>query len=243
MDLDRCPKCGVAWAGGDKCRKCGFVPIGAGLDKLPKKKKRRARRYVEPGSSGPFLSFVFLVLAGYGTIQFRPWEDDWEKVRALFGQGRRHSIVGKWQVVKSVQVKKSKENLVAGRRVQRGRLVFSKSGAVEMSLENGKGKVEAAGQYLVSGQLLAINRVVMGADSTSPLPDRFKLQLAWTGPDAVVASTGNEAIYLQRITDKNPVHNLIALDAKVSKDQVPGQMRGVIAGLQNSVNEASGSDQ
>ena len=238
MDLDRCPKCGAAWQGGDICRNCRFVPIGAGLDKLPKKKKKKARRYVEPGSAQPMLITLFLGLVGFGAYRYQPWTDDWELVRSLMGQGRRHSVVGEWEVVKSITVKKTPGRLIGGRPVQRGTFDFSKAGIVKVNLYRGEAKSFGVGKYAVAGQLVALNGIKTSETGAGTLPGSVNLKLAWTGPDSVVATDGNEAIYLRRKPQGSPIAKLVKMGLKPGNTEVPGAMRGVIATMEKNVAEA-----
>lgn len=242
MDLDRCPKCGAAWQGGDVCRNCRFVPIGAGLDKLPKKKKKKARRYVEPGSAQPLLVTVFIGLIGFGAYRYQPWTDDWEMVRAMMGQGRRHSVVGQWEVVKTLSVKKSEGRLIGTRPIQRGMLDFSKSGIVKVNLYRGTAQTLGVGKYAVAGQLVALNGLRASETGVGPLPANLNLKLAWTGPDSVVATDGSEAIYLRRKPQGSPIAKLMQMRLKPGNAEVPGAMRGVIATMQNNIDQAQSGD-
>lgn len=220
------------------CRNCRFVPIGAGLDKLPKKKKRRARRYVEPGSAMPLLTWGFIGLVGFGCYQYKPWQDDWELVRSLLGQGRRHNLVGEWEVTKTLTIKKSKANLFGSKLVQRGTFKFTKQGKVSVELVRAQGKMSGSGQYVVSGQTVAL-RSLQSQTANSQIPPSLKLKLSWSGPDNVIATNGSEAIYLHRRPKGSPVANLMQMGLKPGSAQAPGKMRGVIATLQENIDAQS----
>lgn len=217
------------------CRKCRFVPIGAGLDKLPKKKKRRARRYVEPGSMTPLLTWGFLGLLGFGCYQYKPWQDDWELVRSLLGQGRRHNLVGEWEVTKTLTIKKSKSNLFGSKLVQKGTFKFTKKGTISVELYRRQGKLSGTGQYVVTGQNVAL-KSLRTSNSSPQMPANMKLKLSWSGPDNLIATNGSEAIYLHRRPKGSPVANLMQMGIKPGSAKVPGQMRGVIATLQENIN-------
>ena len=241
MDLERCPKCGNAWQGGDKCRNCGFVPIGAGLDKLPKRKKKRVRKYVEPGSSRGLLITIFLGVSAYGTYAYQPWKDDWELVRSWFGQGRHHSVIGEWQIVKSVAVVKDK-SLIAGRGIDKGTMKFSDKGRVDFDLQKGEEKTAASGLYSVQGILVAMNGVQTTASGAGGMPSNLNMSLHWTGPDALVAAyNGSEAIFLKRHPKGNPLAQLLQMGLKPGKSEGPGQIRGVIATMQKNVDDGNAS--
>lgn len=239
MDLERCPKCGQGWSrGAEKCRNCGFVPIGAGLDKMPKKKKRRAGRYVEPGSARGLLLFTLVAGLGYGCFMYQPWQDDWELVRSWFGQGRHHSVVGEWEIVKTVAIAKS-DAVIAGKRVNRGEVKFSPEGKVDMTLHKGKAESSASGKYLVAGTLLAMNDLTSTSGGAGSLPKSLKISLSWTGPDSVIATTPGEAIYMRRKPKASSLARLMEMGIKPNKAEVPGQMRGVIATMQSNVDANS----
>jgi len=239
MDLERCPKCGSDWQGGDICRKCRFVPIGAGLDKLPKKKKRKARRYVEPGSSRGLLLTLFLGLSAYGTYAYQPWKDDWELVRAMFGQGRHHSLDGEWEIVRTLVVGKASKPVLANLRVSKGALGFSKKGTVKWTLERGTAKTVGLGNFAVAGRDVAITGLKVSPALAGTLPSAVKLSLAWMGPDSLVATTGGgEAIYLRRRKKSNGLVRMMRMGVKPSEVEIPGQMRGVVATMQGNLDSA-----
>lgn len=221
MDLQRCPKCGKDWSNGaQKCYGCGFVPIGVGLDKV-KKKKKRVGKYVEPGSFRGVMTYGMLI----GIVVFagvkRPWEDDWEFVRALFGQGRHHSVVGEWEIVKTVAINKSKA-VLANQKVNKGTLNFTDKGQLKFNLQSGKASTDATGSYKVAGTLVAINQISCGEGGGVMMPNNMNMRLAWTGPDTVVASCNeSEALYLRRHNKGNALVNLIHVGIKPGSGDAP----------------------
>jgi len=241
MDLDRCPKCGLPWSGGDFCQSCKFVPIGVGLDKLPKKKKKKAKRYVEPGSSRGLLTFIFLGLVGYGSFRYQPWRDDWEMIRALVGQGKHHSLVGEWQVVKTVAVKQD-QAWVASDRVQKGTVKFTEKGSVKIDLYHAESETVANGKYLQKGVKVAMRDVRTTGDSTNSVPSVIDMNLAWTGNDSVIAMDKAQAIYLKRKKTGGSLMTFMQFglrkDAKADDGKIPGQMRGVIGQMKRSTADA-----
>ena len=183
MDLERCPKCGNKWVGGfEKCMECGFVPIGAGLKNAPKKKKKRNGKYVEPGSARGLLVFVLLGLIGFGCFRYQPWNDDWEMVRAMFGQGRHHDLVGEWEIVRTYKINKDKPAVLGAPGVKPGTMNFSKKGSVKMVFKAQGEKAVADGRFVVDGQLVAVNAVKSGS-ALLALPSSMKMKLAWSGPN------------------------------------------------------------
>ena len=204
MDLERCAKCGNRWiAGHEKCMECGFVPIGAGLKSAPKK-KRRYGRYVEPGSSRGFLSLILLGLVGFGCYRYQPWNDDWEMVRAMLGQGRHHSLVGEWEVVRTFKINKDKPPVLTQAGMKSGTLNFSKKGTVKLVFNPQGEKAVANGRYVVDGSLVAVNSVKSDS-GVAALPPAMKMKLAWSGPNQLIASVGSEALYMRRLGDGNPL--------------------------------------
>lgn len=238
MDLERCPKCGVAWSGGDKCRQCGFVPVGAGID-FKKKKKRRMRRYVEPGSWGGFLGYASVGGLLYFGVAYKPWTDDWEFFRALLGQGRHHSVVGEWEIVKAITLDKSAKTVMAGN-VNKGLFKFTNNGLVDIDLHHGEQQTAAKGRYEVKGQMVSMLGIATSESGAGTLPPKFNLQLAWTGPDTVVAScNGSEALYMRRHDGKNGLANLIHLGLKGGDmNEAPDSVKNLANTMSKGTREA-----
>ena len=240
MDLDRCPKCGLPWSGGDFCASCKFVPIGVGLDKMPKKKKKKNRKYVEPGSSRGLLTFIFLCLAGWGTYKYKPWQDDWELVRSIFGQGRHHSLVGEWQVVKTVTVKPD-QAWVGREAVKKGTVKFSDKGAVKIDLIHDSTETLANGKFEQKGVIVAMRDVRTSGDGADSVPTVIDMNLAWTGNDSVIAMDKSQAIYLKRRKSGNSILTFMQIglrkDAKADDGKVPEQMRGVIGSMKRAAED------
>jgi hypothetical protein len=240
MDLERCPKCGNRWvAGYERCMECGFVPIGAGLKNAPKKKKKKAGKYVEPGSSRGFLLTCLLGLLAWGTYHYKPWEDDWELVRAMFGKGRRHSIVGDWKVTRTRTLSKDKPGVLSQPGLKPGLMQFSKQGSVKMIFSAAGAKTVASGQYVVDGQRLAMNGV-KSPSSTFGLPKHLQMSLGWNGPDEVVAMLGTEAVWLSRTNKKGGIMDLMKLGlSKGKKGEVPGELKNVFGKMGEQLDAAT----
>jgi hypothetical protein len=242
MDLDRCPKCGARWSGGDFCNSCKFVPIGVGLDKLPKKKKKKNRKYVEPGSSRGFLVFILIGAVGYGSFRYQPWKDDWELVRSLFGQGRHHSLVGEWEVVKTVAISPDKA-WASKTSVKKGTVKFSAKGSVDIDLVHESSDTVATGKYVQNGVKVALRDVRTTGEDESSIPGIINMNLAWTGNDTVIAIDKSQAIYLHRHKKGNPLLTFMQMGLKkgsqTDKDAtVPDGMRGVIGNMQRAADDA-----
>jgi hypothetical protein len=244
MDLERCPKCGNAWiAGIEKCRQCGFVPIGAGLKNAPKQKKRKAGKYVEPGSARGLLTTIFVGLLAFGCYRYKPWADDWEMVRVMLGQGRRHSIVGEWEIVKTLTVEKGKPAVLSQSNIRSGSINFSKQGDVKMVFQTPGVDAVAKGRYVVSGQLVAMN-AMRSDEALAGIPSSMRMQLSWTGPDQVLASMGGEVVYMRRRDTKNPLVSLmkVGLTGDTKGGQAPGAMRGVVSQMESQLKDIDGQD-
>jgi len=243
MDLDRCPRCGGKWAGGEFCPNCKFVPIGAGL-KSGTKKKKKVRKYVEPGSSRGFLTLILLCGLGFSAYKYQPWKDDWEFVRAMFGKGRHHSIVGEWEVVKTLAVNKQ-QGMVARDNVEKGSVKFTEKGSVTLDLLHPQSETTATGLYKVDGTLVAMRDLRSTGDTVASIPNVINMNLAWTGNDNVIAMDKTEAIYLRRRKKGNPLMRFMQMglrkDEKPDSGQSAGEMRGVIGDLKRSAQEPDDS--
>jgi hypothetical protein len=226
MDLDRCPRCGGEWDGGDICPNCQFVPIGVGLNKPEKgrtaKKKKKYKRYVEPGSANGLLSIVLFGLLGFSAYKYQPWQDDWEMVRSLFGQGRHHSIVGEWEVVKTLAVSKQ-DRIIARQNVQKGSFNFSRDGGVKIELLNEESQTSAAGTYLVDGTQIALRGLQVTGETSDAIPQNVSFNLAWTSSDDVVAMDKTEAIFLHRRKAKGALATFMQVDLKEGEKLDPGK--------------------
>lgn len=235
MDLDRCPKCGGAWPGGDKCRACGFVPVGSGLENLPKKKKKKVRKYVEPGSSRGFLNTVLVCGLGYASYVYQPWKDDWELIRSLMGQGRHHSIVGDWEIRKVVAISTTPTTF----EVDKGKFKFSDKGDLGVQLVKNDESSEASGKYIVSGPKVEAVNVSESKSSAGQIPSNFAMVLAWTGANSVVATVGgNKAIYLSRHESGKSLSPMLQFGFKPDKVEAPGQMRGVMTTMRDNIKDS-----
>lgn len=239
MDLDRCPKCAEPWhKGSEICRKCRFVPIGAGLSAAPKKKKRKVK-YRDPGSATGFLSFAFLAISGFGAVKYQPWTDDWEFFRSLIGQGRHHSLRGEWEVIRSLVLSKKSESLIAKTGIDHSLFNFDGK-SVSVRLVKGELETKAKGSYEVQGELLTVRGLVPSGEEAGSLPRQFVMKLAWNGPDTLVAQiAGKEALYLRRKSG-GELSRFFSMAIKPgSKNDLPGEMRGIIAQMESAGKEAS----
>lgn len=245
MDLDRCPRCGGKWDGGEECPNCKFVPIGAGLKKptsgASPSKKKKYKRYVEPGSANGLLSLVLFGLLGFGAFKYQPWQDDWEMVRSLFGQGRHHSIVGDWEVVKTLAVSKQ-DRIIARENVQKGSFNFSRDGSVKIDLVNEQSQTSASGSYLVEGTQIALRELQVTGESSDAIPKNVSFNLAWTSGDDVVAMDKTEAIFLHRRKTKGGLATFMQVDLKEGEKLDPGkaassETRGSLGDIKRLANQ------
>lgn len=206
MDLGICPRCGRTWPGGEYCPNCGFIPIGAGLSRLPKKKKKKIRPYREPGSATPLLIFLALI-GGVGSVyKSKPWEDGWDRVRALFGHPRLHDITGNWEVVRTVQLNTAQAGPFQSAKLDEATITFTPDAGVVFKLQRDGRDLTAKGTYEVDGTTVHIRNVHTEDDGGPPLPREMDLPLAWNGDGEVVAATSpDEEIYLHRESDTEMV--------------------------------------
>src|SRR5476649_1397976 len=240
MDLERCPRCGSKWTGGEACRNCKFTPIGAGL-KPGQKKKYKKSRFVEPGSSRGCLTFIFLVLVGIGAFRYQPWKDDWEFVRALFGQGRHHSLVGEWEVVKTVAIT-NQQGMVARDNVEKGIFNFTAKGNVKFALEHPQSQTVVSGTYEVEGTMVALKGLRATEDTSEEIKSNINMNLAWSGNDNVIAMDKTEAIYLKRRKTGSPLTNFMQMGLKPGEKPDDGkassETRGVLGDVKRSAQDA-----
>ncbi len=238
MDLGRCPRCGADWPTGlERCNKCGYVPIGAGV-KAEKKPRRRVGKYVEPGSSRGFVFICLFGVLAFGCWKYHPWENDWALVRYWMGQGRVQDVRGEWDVVKSVAVKPSASALVANK-YSGGRLKFSEKENFSISLRSGEKSQDGAGRYRTDGRLVHVESL-KPTDGSAQLPTNFSMTLTWTGPDmAMGAIGGNEILYLRRKKKDQGLLKMFRFGLKPDADtKVPGAMRGIIANMKDQMDKA-----
>jgi hypothetical protein len=239
MDLGSCPKCGGAWVVGDeRCRHCRYEAIGAGLSRLPKKKKKY-RRYIEPGGSAPFLTLVLAGLLGFGAYKYQPWNDDWEAFRALFSIGRHHSLKGTWDVVETMRYQDAKKNVFSQQNVAKGSMTFDGKETVKVDVQVGDDWAEAKGHYLVDGVNVKLAGLKPTHESDVAIPRNISLSLAWSGPNQFLASiSDNDVLYMRRkgaVSLAKLIHMQLTKAAKTN----PNGLRGIIAALQKQAGEAS----
>jgi hypothetical protein len=201
MDLGICPRCGKNWPGGEYCPNCGFIPIGAGLSRLPKKKRKKIKPYREPGSLTPFLLF-FAIIGGTGSVyQSKPWEDGWDRVRALFGHPRIHDIQGNWEVVKLLQGSPTESGPLYTAHADQATFVFGPNAAIELKIQRSGHEVDAKGSYEVEGTVVHVQNLHTPDDGGPQLPRNMDLSLGWNGENEVIVETSpNEHAYLHRET-------------------------------------------
>ena len=228
MDLGICPKCGSTWIKGDEqCVHCGYTAIGAGLSRLPKKKKRKIKPYREPGGATPLLSFTLVVVLLGGGYYYKPWSEDWDWFRSLMGAGRVHPIRGVWDVVETVQRRDSTKNFIDKETVAKGAMLFDGKENVKISISAGDSTASATGHYVVDGLHLKIFGLTPTGESTLSIPKSLDLTLAWCGPDDILAAiTESDVLYLKRQeggTMEKMLHMSLS-DSKGTADTIRGMI-------------------
>jgi len=213
------------------------VPIGAGLKDV-KKEKKKAGKYVEPGSGRGCLLTVLFGLGAFGCFKYQPWQDDWELVRGWFGKGRHHSVVGEWQIVKTLLTRRDKPAVLGQVGIKTGSINFSKTGSVKMVFNATSNKSTASGAYQVNAVTLGISNLKPSSPNIH-LPKTLVMQLAWTGPDMMVATVGSEAVYLRRKEEKTPIAKLMKFGLSKGKEgEAPGQFGSIVDNLSNQLKAA-----
>ena len=162
------------------------------------------------------------------------------------GQGRHHSLVGRWQVVKTVASNPDKA-WVAKDTVQTGTMQFSDKGSVKIDLVNDHSETVADGKFEQQGTIVVMRDVRTTGDTGDQIPSVIDMNLAWTGEDTVVVMDKSQAIYLKRAKrNGNPLKFMqmaLKKGAKPDESMVPEQMRGVIGSMKRSLEEAGADNE
>ncbi len=217
MDLGICPRCGATWRGGDTCNQCHFIAIGAGLDKLPKKKKRRIRRYVEPGSTRGLFSTCAIGMFVFLNVKVQPWKDDWEPIKSWFGAGRHHSVQGRWVVEKVIR---HEGGLIAP--YDKGRVSFTRDGKIKLNLLKGSSEVDANGSYFQKGTLVAINDLGATGDTDQSFPTSLEMKLIWNGSEnSLIAQDSGELVFMRRKDGPSAMARFLQLEIKPGAANAP----------------------
>jgi len=187
------------------------------------------------------LFFVFLLLVGIGAFRYQPWKDDWEMVRAMFGKGRHHSLVGEWEVVKTIAVN-NQQGFVARDNVQKGSFKFTQEGTVNLDLVHPDTETSATGKYVVDGTTVAMRDLQTTGDTSEQIKSGINMNLAWTGSDDVIAMDKTEAIYLHRRKAGSPLATFMQMglrkDEKADGGAAAGELRGVIGETKRAAQES-----
>ena len=215
VDLEKCPKCGKAWSGGEFCSDCGFVPVGAFLKAQPKKKKKKHRKYREPGGSTGFLSLVFLACLGYVAVANKVWSNNFQPIRELIQGPQPGNLRGTWTVVQSV-IPADGRSEFARESTRTMTFRFEDDGKVAIDIRGELEATKASGTYRVEAQNLVLEALTFDPPGTQVYPDTASVLLSWSGPDALIATVGNsETLYLRR--DAKADQPMQRLKADVSK--------------------------
>ena len=200
MDLGICPRCGRQWPGGEYCPYCGFIPIGAGLSRLPKRRKKKIKPYREPGSATPLLVFLAMI-GGIGSVyQSKPWEDGWDRIRALFGHPRIHDIQGNWAVVKTLDLSTSANGFFQFMDASQASMSFEPPAGVTIKVVQMDRELDLKGTYEVDGTTIHVRNLFCADDTAPKFSKSMDMELAWNGDDEMVASIPNETVYMDRQT-------------------------------------------
>jgi hypothetical protein len=198
------------------------VAIGAGLSRLPKRKRKKPKRYVEPGGSMPMLSFTLIGMLFGGAYIYRPWDDDWDLVRAWLGEPRHHSIKGDWYVIETLRAYNSAAGTFDNDEVSRGEFVFGDGGKVTIKITNSFGEIDAMGAYEVTGEHVNILNITPAHQYSSKLPSKLSMDLGWNGANAFIAVIGpGDTLFMNRAdgtSDTDTDHRELTAQADGSHD-------------------------
>jgi len=227
MDLGTCPKCATNWIDGDeRCRACGYTAIGAGLSRLPKRKKKKVKAYVEPGGSMPMLSFTLVISLLWGGYYYKPWSEDWDLVRSLFGAGRHHSLKGEWELTETVRAQGLQRNLFTQQQIASGSMSFDGDETVKVAVTNAFGTISAKGHYTVDGTKVVITNLTPTSETSTPVPKELHLDIAWTGPDDFAAALAPDDLMLMRRKEKGGSNDVQHMSYDKSIENDPDSVRG-----------------
>jgi len=198
VDLGRCPKCGDSWArGAEKCRKCGYTAIGAGLAKLPKRKRIPAPKYEEPGAWTPFLAFTFGFLALAYTAYAQPWKDGFTKLKAQLGITSEPGIVGEWEVSRIIYPPTPESTMGIREETIKGLFSFAKNETFKANILVRPSPVKAEGKYKLLAGKLAVRSV--SAMPSNSFPTDVDCTVNFVTEDQVVATFPNStALFMNR---------------------------------------------
>jgi hypothetical protein len=190
------------------------------------------------------LTFVFIGLVVGGAFWYQPWDNDWELVRGLLGQARHHSLVGEWEVVKTISLN-NEPGIVARDSVEKGKFKFTKKGEVSFNLVHPASETDANGTYEVEGTTVAMRDLRTRGDSSDTIKNVITMNLAWSGSDDVIAMDKTEAIFLKRHKAGNPLVRFMQMGLKSGEkpgvDQTDNQTRGVIGPVKRSMQDGDDS--
>lgn len=237
MDLGTCPRCGEHWASGlEQCTSCGYIAIGAGLKNLPKKKKKKVKKYVEPGSATPFLSFTLIALLFWTCFYLKPWEDDWDLARTFLGGPRHHSVKGDWVIVKTLKTYGSSDGVFDSESVSAGEMQFNDDQKVVIHYKDQNGSIQATGDFSVEQTQVTITNVQGIGKSAGRIPKDLVMNLAWPGSDDLVATIApGEALQMHKKRPSDPAPPFEHMQLGQNSD-APEAMRGAFATLKGGGN-------
>lgn len=162
-------------------------------------------------------------------------------VRALFGKGRHHSLVGEWEVVKTITINKQ-QGIVARDNVEKGTFKFTKQGSVTFNLMHPQSETTATGTYLVDGTMVAMKGLHTSGDTSEEIQSAINMNLAWTGNDNVIALDKTEAIYLRRHKVGNPLIRFMQMglrkEERPDNGSTSSETRGVLGETKRAMQES-----
>lgn len=166
--------------------------------------------YREPGRIYGWAIFV-LGLAAIACIQHRPWENNWEDVRVMFGQPRTRDATGNWEVVQSIVADPTAFRLVPAK--TRSATIHFLPGEQFRSEMTGKDSILIiSGVFRQRGANVALTSLRPNGQG-SKIPPQLVMKLSWTSPNDIVASIGKQTLYLHRLAD-GKAHVLEAYEVK-----------------------------
>ncbi len=157
---------------------------------------------------------ILLALVAIGLWRTQPWQNGWEKLRVLFmGEEPTRSVAGDWQIGKVVVTGSKPKGMLVPRDGRAGRITFSDTGLVSMSLSMASGKVDTSGKYALKGTRLTLTGFDKNVGNYTA-GSQLAARLVWADPDNVLMKVGNEQmLYLRRIEAASQPTPMILVDA------------------------------
>jgi hypothetical protein len=169
------------------------------------KPKRNARRWREPGSTSPLLGFIFFAgLAAYAYTA-RPWLNDFEDIKALFGVPRKFRLNGDWGIAKVVHGGGPSS---VRTNTSQGTFHFKSKDQFGLDMMTASTPIAAKGKYFYKPNILKLAGI---QDTPSnAFPDTLQFKITRISNTRIIATLpGKTAVYLRKLEGKERIASII----------------------------------